>query len=106
MKLFSNKLTSSKGETLIETLVAVLIVSLASLVFVAMFLMSKTMNETALSADQTFYTELSAAEKHTNTTAASVTVRWTDGAAYYQTFNVDRTGSSGQLMSYILTGGG
>ncbi len=104
MEKVFKKLCATKGEILIETLCAVFIIGIACGVFASMIVAATKMNEVALSADQRLYTELSTAEKHTESTSATVTVSWTDGASTFQTFKVNKTGSSGQLMSYVWAG--
>lgn len=99
------KLRSSKGETLIETIVAVFIIAISSAVFATMVISSNELNKAALNFDKSFYTELSAAETHTGNIASTVLVSWTDGSASSQTFNITKTGSDGQFSSYVLAGG-
>lgn len=102
MNRFFKKLQSSKGETLIETLCAVLIVGTACGIFATMIVAATRINELALSADQKLHNELSAAEKHVGgSTMSTVTVSWTDGIGSYQDFKIKITGNSDQLMSYV-----
>lgn len=55
MKRIATKLTSRKGETLVEILVAVLIVGLAAGMFAALYSASMKINTTAREEDEAFY---------------------------------------------------
>ena len=55
MKRIATKLTSRKGETLVEILVAVLIVALAAGMFASLYSASMNINLTARNEDEAFY---------------------------------------------------
>jgi Tfp pilus assembly protein PilV len=104
MGAVKRKISSKAGETLIETLVAVLVVALSSIILVTMTVTASHLNAAARTADQAFYAELSAAESGTGSTATgTITVSWTTGS---QSFSVDFVGSGSELKSYTYTGGG
>lgn len=85
------KLHSSRGETLIETLAAILIASLSVALLFTCIMASVRMDETARAADARYYAALSAAEKQEtgmelvdadgNAIGAVVTVTGEGGAA-------------------------
>lgn len=56
------KLKSRKGETLIETLAAILVISLGSAAFAGMVSVSAEFNSAALTRDNAYYDALSKAE--------------------------------------------
>lgn len=66
MKIW-NKLTSRRGETLTETLVALLIVGLASGVLATIVGAASHMNKTAMDKDEVLYKAITAAETKTGT---------------------------------------
>ena len=103
MKSFSRKLCSAGGETLVETLLSILITALACAVFASMTLASSHLNATAVTEDAALYAELTAAETQSGSISDTVTVSW---GAYQQDFSVLRSGSAGELMSYAYAGGG
>jgi len=107
MVRFSAKLCSKRGETLVETLVSVLIVGLACLAFASMTVAASTINRSAKTADLAFYNELSAAEARSGTTDITVTMSWNWAATIQsQEYTVKCTGAAGELMSYSVSGGG
>jgi len=57
-----NKLKSKKGETLIETLVSILIAALSVALLTTSVIAAARMNKTAKDADVEYYTKLEAAE--------------------------------------------
>ncbi|MCI2057282.1 MAG: hypothetical protein LKJ86_09085 [Oscillibacter sp.] len=98
------KLKSSRGETLVETLVAILTVTLASLLFLQMTNSAASINRSTAAADETFQADLSAAEIQSGA-ASSGTVTLQNGAASYS-YGVDvYTSSDGNLTSYAAEGG-
>ena len=103
MRLFYTKLSSGKGETLVETVVAVLVVALASVIFATMTLSASRLNAAAMDADEAFYSELSAVEQQTGTTSGTVTVSWDSTS---ENFAVMITGADGELRGYADGGGG
>ena len=69
------KLSSRRGETLAETLVAVLIVSFASVLLASMLTSSSRLNKTAKENDEELYAAVTAAETQSGTgTDGTVTV--------------------------------
>jgi hypothetical protein len=107
MRVVCQKLSSRRGETLLETLFTLLIVSLACVVFATMTMISSSINETAKIADTKLYAELSAAETHSDPIVKTATVTWHRQAQNYsQNFSVNVTGTAHELMSYSLIRGG
>lgn len=101
MRAVYRTLSSNHGETLLETLLSLLVVSLACVVFTTMTLVSSTINENAKIADAKLYAELSAAETHREDIPKTVTVSWHwQTQNYTQDFAVKATGTTGKLMNY------
>jgi len=102
MKRVLKKLTTSQGESLVETLTSILIICLAGALFATMTIVSSRMNASARSADVSFYEGFSEAEAHiASGTSGSVTVAWSGGS---QSYPVVYSGDS--LRSYSAAGGG
>lgn len=97
------KLACARGETLVETVTAILVMALASVIFAAMVVSSTRLNAAAKTADEVYYAGLSAAETNAGTGAGTVRVEWD---ATYQEFTVVLTGTDGELRSYIKSEGG
>lgn len=96
------KLHSASGETLVETMAAILIVTLASLLFLTMLQTTTRLNAGADEADESYQADLNAAELQDTgdlTGSGTVTVR-RDGAETAE-YSVDyyRTADGG-LTSY------
>ncbi|MDO4271209.1 MAG: hypothetical protein Q4C72_09855 [Eubacteriales bacterium] len=88
------KLQTRKGETLVETLVAILVMALGSTAFLTMVLAANKLNGTAGIEDAAYFAQLSTAETGADTaTAGAVTV---DG----DTVAVLVSGGEGELRSY------
>lgn len=101
-----SKLRSRKGETLTETLVAVLLVGLASVVLASMIGAASRMGTQALERDAALYEEIIAAEARTGSGQDSgVTVKI---GGTNKNFAVTYYGGEGQLHSYAYEkrGGG
>ena len=101
MKLL-RKLRARSGETLTETLCAVLVVSLSSVLLATMISAASHMNATALEKDRALYTELTAAEARSAAKSEPKTVevtingtKVTFAATYY-------SGEDGALTSYAV----
>jgi len=103
MRVLYGKLASGGGETLAETVVSILIVALASVIFATMTMSASYLNAAAKTADAAYYDQLSAAETRTGAASGTARVSWS-GA--YQDFAVTITGADGELNSYGKTGGG
>ena len=97
------KLRSRKGETLTETLVAVLLVGLASVVLASMISAASRMGAQALERDTALYDEITVAEAQSSGQNGSVTVE-IGGSS--QNFNVTYFGEEDQLHSYSYDKGG
>lgn len=98
MKLL-RKLRARSGETLTETLCAVLVMSLSSVLLATMISAASHMNAAALEKDTALYTALTTAEEQTGTNAEETVKVSIDGTlvdftvAYYG-------GEDGALSSY------
>ncbi|MDO4516821.1 MAG: hypothetical protein Q4C76_06780 [Bacillota bacterium] len=112
-----NKLASRRGETLTETLVAILVVALSSAILATMIGAASRMNKTAMEKDAQLYGAVTAAEtKTTEVTEETPQVEVTVGSKTV-TFGTDGTGTieyysdvsdneNGTLYSYRYTKGG
>lgn len=96
----------TSGETLVETLAAILIAALASILFLQMTVASVRINETARKMNEDYRTALSAVESqrdgsfHGEDVAIALDSpekRWNYSVSYYQ---------SGELTAYAARGGG
>lgn len=108
-----NKLRSRKGETLTETLVAILLVGLASVVLASMISAASRMGAQALEWDTALYEAVTAVETQPDeakTEAANPTVQVTIGSEPAENFAVTYfSDEDGTLYSYRYeksTGGG
>ena len=96
------KLRETSGETLVETLVAILIVTLSSLLFLHMTMASVKISGEAKMMDSQYQTALSAAEEQkTKVSAGTITVGGRDYSVTYY-----GTGESDALASYSTGEGG
>jgi type II secretory pathway pseudopilin PulG len=100
------KLKNRSGETLIETLVAILIVSLASVVLVQTVITSAQMSSSSGSADKKFSEALAAAETQSSTGSGTVTVT-KDGAgeSFSVPVNIYGGGSGDKTLTSYSAGG-
>ncbi len=103
MRFLCRRLSSRRGETLVETLASILIVALAAAIFASMVLSATRLNIAAADADEAFYAELSAAETRAWTSTGTVSVSWSSAS---QNFSVTLVGADGELRSYTDAGGG
>ena len=96
------KLRGTSGETLVETLVAILIVTLSSLLFLQMTMASVKISGEAKEMDTEYQTALSAAEEQkTALSTGTITVGEREYAVTYY-----GTGETGALASYSAGGDG
>ena len=99
MKRFLRKLRHTGGETLTETLAAVLVVSCASVLLATMILASSHLNATARAQDGVLYREVSAAEAQSEGGAPAKVVL-TDEKNNRYSLNVAVYGKGDGLRSY------
>lgn len=99
-----NKLRSRKGETLTETLVALLIVGLSSVVLASMIGAASRMGTQALERDKNLYEEITATETRPESGQSGSVMVKIDGTN--ENFNVTYYGGEGQLHSYAYKKGG
>ena len=93
------KLKSQKGETLVETLAALLVVALGTAVFAGMVTVSSRINSRAIDRDRDYYKALTQAETVAGGESAAVTV--TDESDKKDTVKVVLSkGDDGKLVSY------
>lgn len=99
-----SKLRSRKGETLTETLVAVLLVGLASVVLASMIGAASRMSGLALERDKNLYEEITAAETQKDSGQnGDVTIKI---GGSNKSMTVTYYGEEGQLNSYAYKKGG
>ncbi|MEG2138803.1 MAG: hypothetical protein RRY64_09105 [Oscillospiraceae bacterium] len=100
MKNLLKKLRQSRGETLIETLVAVLVMTCASVLLATMLLAASNLNGKALEQDQIFNNQLTAAET-SKTPLADVDVQFaTEKGTVVATIKSSLYGSIDGLKAY------
>lgn len=98
------KRRSSAGETLVETLAAVLIVGIATTLFLTFVMTSSNMNQAAKGKDDAVYTALSKAELGEEI-AGTPKVQFVSDARTDEV-KVQLTGEEGGLYSYHIAEGG
>lgn len=98
------KLRSRKGETLTETLVAVLIVGLASVVLASMIGAASRISTQVLEREKDLYEEIAAAETQTGSGQDGVVTVRIGGTD--KNFAVSYYGGEDQLHSYSYEKGG
>ena len=104
------KVKSQRGETLVETLVSVLIIILASVMLYGMAASAAKMNRQASEQDAAFYGQLTSAETNASSTQASlgsVQIKETGGSfqkAVDVIFYQESLGGEDVLRSYIVLG--
>ena len=85
-----------KGETLVETLAAILIASLSTMMLLKI-------NRSAASSDESFLQQQYTAEQQgTDENRSSVTIKSAGNSQVYGTYDVDHYGKDGELQSYVL----
>jgi type II secretory pathway pseudopilin PulG len=101
------KLKNRSGETLIETLVAILIVSLASVVLVQTVITSAQMSSRSGSADKKFSEALAAAETQSSSTGSGTVTVTKDGAgeSFSVPVNIYGGGSGDKTLTSYSAGG-
>ena len=97
------KLRACRGETLTETLVAVLLVGLASVVLASMIGVASRLSTQTAEQDAALYAEVTAAETRADGASGSMTVT-VHGRS--ETFPVTYYGAEGELHSYMYRKGG
>jgi Tfp pilus assembly protein PilV len=104
MRSIVQKLTSPRGETLVEVLTSILITGLAVALLAGMLAASARITTNARAADQQLYAQLSAAERQDTPIeedlTLSITVNGDDSA-----IKVKLYGTPGGLVSYAKGGG-
>lgn len=95
------KLRSTKGESLAESLISILIVALGASLLAGMIVTATTLNKRANELSAEITAEMKEVEKHTLADAApgTVTVRLTDGDET-NSFDVNIFGDSAGLSAY------
>ena len=97
------KCIGRRGESLVETLAAILIITLASVVLLTMAQCAAHMNAEAKDADSEFYAQQAAAEADSGTSSSIVTVTGGSGAGFFRQdygVYVEGSASSGALRAY------
>lgn len=89
----------NSGETLIETLGTILIISIVSVLFFSAAVTSQKINEKATSLDKKFQTEIETAEKGEGTREGSVNITTDNGSFNYDVYY---SGENGAPISYRL----
>lgn len=96
------KLKSRRGETLVELLVSMAILTLSIAFMVTMIMLSARFDEQARAEDENFKTELKEAENFEGTPTLG-TVKLAPGTPFEQSIDVDVYSSAdGKLKSYKL----
>lgn len=98
------KILSSRGETLVETLAAILIAALASLMLTYSAVAATRINKAAESADERYAADIMAAEAMTPDTEAGSGTLHAAGNSVDYTFQVDFFGGNGHLTSFAEGG--
>ena len=93
------KLRAKRGETLVETLVAILIVTLTSLFFLTAVTATVKINRAANTADDSLRTAQEAVETQQNAQDGKVTVTVDNRTRDYE---VTDYGDSSDLQGYVL----
>ena len=99
MKLFKNKLSSQKGETMVETLAAFLIVSLTCVMLLTSVMTAFHMNGKVKLLDKQLRKEIEYAERRVGNTEKSVLITFGHNS-YSQTVYYTGDISAGELLSY------
>lgn len=96
------KIKSRRGETLLEALVAILVIVFSGLTLYFSVITSARVNKAASVADDAFRTQTGAAEQQAGVSSTGkVTITAPDGKLLEA--DVDYTGADGELASYKLT---
>lgn len=110
MKILLTRLKETRGETLIESMIAILIFTFASILFLTLVTSAANINTTVKEADERFQAQQEAVEKNeTSTESATVTLKKGDtdvlSADDYTNFVVTDV-EDGALYAYFLQEGG
>lgn len=92
------KTRAQMGETLLETLVSILVISLSSVVLLTSISASTKINNKVREMDARYQTELKAAEQGMGTLEGTIQVKRKDGVAY--SYEVLFAGAPGEIRSY------
>lgn len=90
----------NRGETLVETLAAILIISLSSAFLLTASMAASRINQSARTSDEQLRKEQTAAEEQTVHHLGTVTVQ-TDGSTY--AYRVNQTGDDAELRTYTVS---
>lgn len=90
---------ASKGETLVETLVAIVIITFSAIILVNMTIASTNINRKVESSDTNFREELAAAEGLQNPAKGQITAKSESGTYRY---SVEYYGKEDGLRSYRI----
>ena len=108
MKILLTRLKETRGETLIESMIAILIFTFASILFLTLVTSAANINTTVKEADASFQTQQLAVEKN-ETATASATVSLKNGETEllaenaYPDFAVTKV-EGDALYAYVLEG--
>lgn len=91
-----------KGETLVETLAAILIASLSTMMLLTATITASKINRSAASSDESFLQQYTAEQQGTDENRSSVTIKSAGNSQVYGTYDVDHYGKDGELQSYVL----
>jgi hypothetical protein len=93
------KKLGTKGETLIETLVAIIILTVSAMLLAVVTATSVRMNQKIEDVDKNYRDELAVVEKRDTSFEGKITIqRLSDGHSY--TYDVNFFGNEGDLTSY------
>ena len=95
---------ASKGETLVETLVAIVIITFSAIILINMTIASTNINRKVESSDTNFREELAAAEGLQNPAKGQITVKSKSetGASKSYKYTVEYYGKEDGLRSYRI----
>ena len=94
---------SKKGETILETLIAILIITFSSVMLVNLTITATRMNKVTEQEDDKFRQALMEAEKAESGSSGEVTIK-SGGSSY--TYEVEYFGEDDGLYSYRASNGG
>ena len=105
MNMGVRKLKSKKGETLIETLVAILVIVFSGLTLYYAVTTSARINAAAATADNAFREQTVAAEQQQTVSYAGKAQIVSSSDGFSADVDVKYSGGDGKLSSYQLSGG-
>ena len=93
-----------KGETLIETIAAILVASISSMMLLTAAIAATKVNRSTSSSDEAFLQQQLVAEQQNGTdkTDTHVKLKSETNGQVYGTYNIARYGKDGELQSYVL----